>query len=65
MEQKHYKKCLKMLISAGVSRKKIAIECELSKPTIYEILKWGIPSAETQRKICAWYDKIVASFISL
>jgi len=65
MEQKHYKKCLKMLISAGISKKRIADECKISRPTIDSILKWDIPSDTTKDSIITWYDKIVASFISL
>ena len=39
MDQKHYKKYLRQLLDAGISKKKIAKECYITEPTIYTILK--------------------------
>ena len=66
MEQKHYKKYLRQLIDAGITKARIQKECDISVFTMDWILKHNIdPTDKTKRKICEWYDKIVSRFISL
>ena len=71
MERKHYKKCLRQLVDAGITKSKLAKAPKewglgISVPTINDILKNNTePTDRVKELICDGYDRIVSNFISL
>lgn len=65
MDKKHYKKYLKELINAGITKKTIAEKCRISTFTIDTILNWGEVTERIKSNIAEWYDNIVSKLLSI